>query len=208
MCENFEVVLSGNDFADADIITKGILEAIRGKTSGSIAISINLDFSSEDSVEDNNTVVQKFDDSETMLTPNDVIEYLEMGKNTVYDLFKEKKFRGFRIGGRFMVKKSDFYNYIESECVPRHKRVHSENSKSKSKFKDGEIMLTANDIMGYLGLGKNTAYNLIKKMKLHSYKIGGKSMVKKSDFFAALEKYRVGNNSRIKERVYGVKNFE
>lgn len=201
MCMTCEFDLSGNCLADANTIAKGVLEAIGGNLSGKISISINIDCLLENGGNENKTTGEKFDDLETMLSPKDVMGYLDMGKNSVYALFKKKKFNAYRIEGQYRVKKSDLFKYLESECVPRQKRIKIDYNKPKTKFKDGEIMLTANDIMEYLGVGDNTAYKFIKKLKLRNYKIGGKSMVKKADFLNALELYRVGNNTLAKERV-------
>lgn len=60
------------------------------------------------------SVQSKFSDDETMLTPQDVQDYLGIGTTTVYDLFKNKDFPSVRIHNRHVVMKSDFMKYIAS----------------------------------------------------------------------------------------------
>lgn len=60
------------------------------------------------------SVQSKFSDDETMLTPQDVQDYLGIGTTTVYDLFKRADFPSIRIHNRHVITKSDFMKYIAS----------------------------------------------------------------------------------------------
>lgn len=69
------------------------------------------------------SVQSKFSDDETMLTPQDVQDYLGIGTTTVYDLFKNKDFPSIRIHNRHVVMKSDFMKYIASYKFKKTKSI-------------------------------------------------------------------------------------
>ena len=56
------------------------------------------------------------------------------------------------------------------------------------KYTMKENLLTVNDVCDELGIGKTTAYKLIKDKEIHSGKIGKKIIIRRSDLDDYIEK--------------------
>lgn len=55
----------------------------------------------------------KFSDDEQLLSVKDIMEYMHVGKDFAYDLFKSRKFKVKEIGKQSFVMKKDFMAYFE-----------------------------------------------------------------------------------------------
>lgn len=61
----------------------------------------------------------KFNDSEVLLTANDIKEYFGIGNTTAYSLFKESDFPSYKIKGRHVIRKDLFLKYVDSHYGKR-----------------------------------------------------------------------------------------
>ncbi|MDE5860302.1 MAG: helix-turn-helix domain-containing protein [Oscillospiraceae bacterium] len=64
----------------------------------------------------------KFNDNEVMLTGQDIIDYLGVGKTTVYGLFNRNDFPSVKINNRHMIRKDLFLKFIDSHYGKSKKR--------------------------------------------------------------------------------------
>ncbi|MCM1062211.1 MAG: helix-turn-helix domain-containing protein [Eubacterium sp.] len=63
----------------------------------------------------------KFSDAETMLTAEDIMEYLGVGKTTVYELFNRNDFPSIRINRSHLIRKDLFLKFI-NEHYSKYKK--------------------------------------------------------------------------------------
>jgi len=56
--------------------------------------------------------VKKLDDLPMVLTPKDVMEFLNLPKNQVYNLFRSKSFPSERINGKHIIPLPRFLNWL------------------------------------------------------------------------------------------------
>lgn len=55
-------------------------------------------------------------DNYEILTPEDVMDYLYIGRNAVYSLLGSGKIKAFRVGRNWKIPKKALDEYIASEC--------------------------------------------------------------------------------------------
>lgn len=65
------------------------------------------------------------------------------------------------------------------------------NQNNSCKFKDEEQLLSVKDVMEYLHIGKDTAYELFNSKKLKTIKVGRQQYIMKRDFMDYIEKLSV-----------------
>lgn len=56
-----------------------------------------------------------FEENYDMLTVEEMMDLLHLGKNTAYSLLKEKEIKCFKIRGRYKIPKISIYEYIEQK---------------------------------------------------------------------------------------------
>ncbi len=65
----------------------------------------------------------KFNDEEIMLTSQDIMNYLRVGKTTVYELFRRSDFPSVTINNRHMIRKDLFLKFIAVHYGKNKKRA-------------------------------------------------------------------------------------
>lgn len=50
-----------------------------------------------------------------ILTPEDVMEYLDIGKNSVYDILNSGELKAFKIGRKWKIPRKELDNYINNQ---------------------------------------------------------------------------------------------
>lgn len=56
--------------------------------------------------------VQRFEQLPDILTPKDLMDFLPIGRNAVYEILRAKKIRSVRIGQKFMIPKAALREFL------------------------------------------------------------------------------------------------
>ena len=96
-----------------------------------------------------------------LLTIDELIETLKIGRNTAYKIIKNKLIYSKRIGKQYLIPKISVIEYIYNERID-----------PKEMFKEYKQILEVNDVVKILRkTSRNTIYQLIKEGKIFSVKI-------------------------------------
>ncbi|MBI4970393.1 MAG: helix-turn-helix domain-containing protein [Candidatus Omnitrophica bacterium] len=62
----------------------------------------------------------------TIMTMDEVSEYLKTSKYTVYRMIKEKSIPASRVGGQWRFQRNQIDQWFSDQCITRFTRMHSE----------------------------------------------------------------------------------
>ena len=63
-----------------------------------------------------------FNNEYDILTPEETMDYLNIGRNTLYHLLNSGKLKGFRIGRNWKIPRKSLDEYVEQNLISGNKR--------------------------------------------------------------------------------------
>lgn len=63
-----------------------------------------------------------FNNEYDILTPEETMDYLNIGRNTLYNLLNSGKLKGFRIGRNWKIPRKSLDEYVEQNLISGNKR--------------------------------------------------------------------------------------